>query len=171
LKFQGLKNNSAIGSPSGNTYSYVLGLRGWTDNSGGMAHEFAFNDTGIYRRIALSTASWDDWNILIDSKNWGSYIGVDSNNRVKYATDASRADTLDGLHAAAFALTGHTHSEYALASHTHSYAALSHTHGNITSDGKIGSTANLVVITDANKLITTAAKVPIGNLPTGTSSS
>lgn len=37
-----------------------------------------------------------------------------------------------------------------------SYAAASHTHGNITNDGKIGSTENLSVVTGASGAITTA---------------
>ena len=51
--FQGLKDNSKINSPSSDTYSYLLGLRGWNDSSGGNSHELAFNNTGVYWRNSL----------------------------------------------------------------------------------------------------------------------
>lgn len=60
LIFQGLKNNSKINSPSSDTYSYLLGLRGWSDASGGNSHELAFNNTGVYWRNGDSV-SWSKW--------------------------------------------------------------------------------------------------------------
>lgn len=60
LIFQGLKNNSKINSPSSDTYSYLLGLRGWSDASGGNSHELAFNNTGVYWRNGDSV-SWNKW--------------------------------------------------------------------------------------------------------------
>jgi hypothetical protein len=70
--FQGLKNNSAIGSPSTKSYSYLIGLRGWSDNSGGNAHELAFNDDGVFWRKGATT-SWDAWGKLINSINYTDY--------------------------------------------------------------------------------------------------
>lgn len=70
--FQGLKTNSYIGSPATNTYSYLVGLRGWSDQSGGKAHELAFNDSGIFHRIG-STTEWDSWNKLVTSGNYTDY--------------------------------------------------------------------------------------------------
>lgn len=61
LIFQGLKDNSKINSPSSDTYSYLLGLRGWSDSSGGNSHELAFNNTGVYWRNG-GTTSWNGWN-------------------------------------------------------------------------------------------------------------
>ena len=55
--FRGLKDNDVIGSPSSVTYSYLIGLRGWSDSSGGDAHELAFNNSGIFRRQG-STTEW-----------------------------------------------------------------------------------------------------------------
>ena len=66
--FQGLKTNSSFGSPSTDTYSYVLGLRGWSDSSGGNSWELAFNNSGIYSRNGAST-SWGSWYRLLDSSN------------------------------------------------------------------------------------------------------
>ena len=66
--FQGLKYNNKINSPYTDTYSYLIGLRGWSDNSGGDAHEFAFNGNGVYRRQGQTT-EWGDWLHLLDSGN------------------------------------------------------------------------------------------------------
>ncbi len=68
LVFKGLKNNSSIGSPYTDAYSYLVGLRGWGDSSGGNSHELAFNGNGIYRRQGATT-SWGSWYHLLDSSN------------------------------------------------------------------------------------------------------
>lgn len=60
ITFAGLKTNTTIGKPSTSTYSYVVGLRGWSDTSGGKAHELAFNDNGIFHRIG-ATDTWETW--------------------------------------------------------------------------------------------------------------
>lgn len=72
LIFQGLKGKSTIGSPSNDTYSYLIGLRGWSDSSGGKAHELAFNDSGINHRSG-STTTWDAWEKLVTSANYTDY--------------------------------------------------------------------------------------------------
>ncbi len=71
LIFQGLKGNSTIGISNAGTYSYVLGLRGWNDSSGGNSHELAFNNSGIYTRNGAT--SWSTWKQLLDSSNYTSY--------------------------------------------------------------------------------------------------
>lgn len=72
LTFVGIKLNSAIGdvpSPgSPNGFSYVVGLRGYTNQNAGKAHELAFNDSGIYHR-AGSTTDWDGWNQIVLNSN------------------------------------------------------------------------------------------------------
>ena len=74
LVFRGLKTNSTFGSPSSDTYSYVVGLRGWSDSSGGNAYELAFNNTGIYCRNGATT-SWGSWNkILTLSDGNSAYV-------------------------------------------------------------------------------------------------
>jgi hypothetical protein len=59
------------------------------------------------------------------------------------------ADTVDGLHASAFALTDHTHPDYALIGHTHEgvYAPVAHTHPNATT-----TTPGFMSETDKQKL-------------------
>lgn len=69
--FRGLKTNSSFGSPSTDTYSYVFGLRGWSDSSGGKSHELAFNDSGIYHRDG-STTSWGSWTKLAKTSDIGN---------------------------------------------------------------------------------------------------
>lgn len=71
LIFQGLKGNSTIGISNAGNYSYVLGLRGWNDSSGGNSHELAFNNSGIYTRNGAT--SWGTWKQLLDSSNYTSY--------------------------------------------------------------------------------------------------
>ena len=58
--FQGLKYSTTIGISNVDTYSYLIGLRGWADNSGGNAHEIAFNDTNIFYRKGATT-TWGNW--------------------------------------------------------------------------------------------------------------
>ena len=81
FKVAGLKQNNIIGSPSSDTYSGVVGFRQWSDNSGGNAHELAFNDSGLFMRSGASTA-WGSWEKFITSANIGS-------QSVNYATNAS----------------------------------------------------------------------------------
>ena len=63
LVFQGLKLNSSIGNPTtAVVYSYVVGLCGWSDRSGGGAWEIAFNDKGIFiRREGATKNTWASW--------------------------------------------------------------------------------------------------------------
>ena len=72
IVFSGLKGSSSINSPSADIYSYVVGLRGWSDSSGGDAHEFAFNNTGVFRRVGETTA-WANWLKMLDSGNYTGY--------------------------------------------------------------------------------------------------
>ena len=72
LYVTGLKNNAKIGSPSSDSYSYLVGYRGYHDQSGGNSHELAFNNTGIFRRDG-STTSWNAWKKLLDSSNYKDY--------------------------------------------------------------------------------------------------
>ena len=71
LIFQGLKTNTQINSPYTDNYSYLVGLRGWSDSSGGNSHELAFNGNGIYRRQGATT-TWGNWFHILDSNNTSS---------------------------------------------------------------------------------------------------
>ena len=72
ITFAGLKNNSVVGKPSSTTYNYIVGLRGWSDTSGGKAHELAFNDNGIFHRIG-ATDTWEAWAMMLTTSNYNSY--------------------------------------------------------------------------------------------------
>lgn len=72
ITFAGLKTNTTIGRPSTSTYSYVVGLRGWSDASGGKAHELAFSNNGIFHRIG-ATDTWESWAMILTTSNYNSY--------------------------------------------------------------------------------------------------
>lgn len=61
--FKGLKTNTVINSPSADTFSYLFGLRGWQDSTGGRSYEIAFNNSGIFVRNESATTlnTWDSW--------------------------------------------------------------------------------------------------------------
>lgn len=90
--FQGLKDNSKINSPSSDTYSYLLGLRGWNDSSGGNSHELAFNNTGVYWRNG--STEWNGWNRLY-TENY--HPNADHASSADYATNAANATTATKL--------------------------------------------------------------------------
>lgn len=51
--------------------------------------------------------------------------------------------------------------EAAAGNHTHAYSASNHVHGSITNDGRIGSIADLVVVTGTNGVLTTQSRAGI----------
>lgn len=59
----GLKTNSAIGlgTSTYGDYSCVMGVRGWSDSSGGHAHEIALTGNGYLMHRSGATTSWNDW--------------------------------------------------------------------------------------------------------------
>lgn len=63
LKVVGIKTptGSGITSSNGGTYSTLVGIRGWSDSSGGDTHELAFCGNGnLYHRHG-STTTWNAW--------------------------------------------------------------------------------------------------------------
>ena len=92
FKVAGLKTNSVINSPSSDTYSGVIGFRQWSDNSGGNAHELAFNDSGLYMRSGATT-TWGNWEKFITSASIGSQSVASATKATKLAT----ARTIDGV--------------------------------------------------------------------------
>lgn len=73
FKVVGIKTPTGSGTLDGSTYSTLVGIRGWSDNSGGNSHELAFTGSGsLYRRHG-STTSWSDWIQILDSSNYTSY--------------------------------------------------------------------------------------------------
>lgn len=70
------KKSSVINAPAGGGfYSTVLGIRGWADNSGGKAHEFAFTDNNqVYIRSGF-TPSWEAWRKML-SEDLNGNVGI-----------------------------------------------------------------------------------------------
>ena len=64
LNIAGLKGNDKIGLDTNiyGTYSCLIGVRGWSDSSGGNAHELAFTGNGHIVHRHGSTTSWGSWN-------------------------------------------------------------------------------------------------------------
>ena len=106
ITFAGLKTNDIVGNPSSTTYNYVVGLRGWSDTSGGKAHELAFNDNGIFHRIG-ATDTWEAWAMMLTTSNYNSYApsltgsgasgtwGISITGNANYATSAGSAPASD----------------------------------------------------------------------------
>ena len=57
FEIKGLKTNTIIGIADGGVYSALLGLRGWTDSSGGPSHELAFDSSGRINHRQGSTTT------------------------------------------------------------------------------------------------------------------
>lgn len=73
FRIMGIKTSTGTGTLDGSTYSTVVGIRGWSDSSGGNSHELAFTGEGqIYRRHGATT-SWNSWVKILDSDNYSSY--------------------------------------------------------------------------------------------------
>lgn len=65
--FRGIKEQRVINTPVG-SYAYLMGLRGWSDDSGGDSHELAFTNAGVYHRMGATT-SWGSWAQLYTSRD------------------------------------------------------------------------------------------------------
>ena len=100
LKFSGLKTNTTISNPSNDNFSYVVGLRGWFDDSGGFAHELAFNDTGLFHRRGSSNDTWLSWDkILTKSNGDDNYVkkSGDTMTGMLQFSGISTADFTEGI--------------------------------------------------------------------------
>ena len=61
FKVVGIKTPTGSGTLDGSSYSTLIGIRGWSDSSGGNSHELAFTGSGsLYRRHG-STTAWGNW--------------------------------------------------------------------------------------------------------------
>lgn len=69
FEIKGLKTNTVIGLTGGGAYSALLGIRGWTDSSGGEAHELAFDSSGRIAHRYGTTTAWNTWTTLIESND------------------------------------------------------------------------------------------------------
>mgnify|MGYP007102301289 CR=1 FL=1 len=130
--FQGLKDNSKINSPSSDTYSYLLGLRGWNDSFGGNSHELAFNNTGVYWRNGSS--EWGGWNRIYadnyhpnaDSANYVKDVGTNKPTTFAYSKDGMNYGDYTWLAGwNGYEMRAVNKNQFATVGHTHNYLPLS----------------------------------------------
>lgn len=85
-------------------------------------------------------------------------VELATSTEAQTGTDTTRALTSKAA-ADTYSKLGHNHDT--------AYAAISHTHGNITNDGKVGSTAGLILKTTTDGLVTTLAAGSEGTFLSG----
>lgn len=78
-----IKPSFKLGTSVGFTesaYYTLLGLRGWSDDSGGPAHELAFSGSkGIFYRTGTQAAGWTGWRrVLAENTSGNVGIGTDT---------------------------------------------------------------------------------------------
>lgn len=90
----GIKTPAASGITVGWSYATLVGIRGWTDKSGGKAHELGFDGGGkLFHRVGLDT-TWEAWREIAHMDNIptkasdinaanSSDVGVNTSNGVK----------------------------------------------------------------------------------------
>lgn len=65
-----------VGLPSvGSSWNTILGFRGWSDDSGGKAHELAFSDDNQIRIRSGLSSGWESWRRIISEDNSGN-VGI-----------------------------------------------------------------------------------------------
>ncbi len=91
------KYRSTVGVGGSGTYSGLITIAPWGDDSGDMSHQLNLNNGGLFWRTGWpNSSSWGSWNRIWTQNTDGSGSGLD-------------ADLLDGLHSSSFAGVGHTH--------------------------------------------------------------
>lgn len=97
------KNASVVGVPTTvGTYTTVIGIRGWSDNTGGKAQELAFtDDNNIYVRSGAAP-TWEAWRKIITENDNGNVgigtIGPDTKLKVVQTnTFAENDETTYGI--------------------------------------------------------------------------
>lgn len=76
------KQGDVLGLPGNSNYYSVVGLRGWSDDSGGPAHELAFsNDNGIFIRSGYNSG-WGAWNRLVTTSDINGNIEVNNSQKM-----------------------------------------------------------------------------------------
>ena len=105
-RFMGLKSQSAIDLSDGSTHAYLMGLKGWGDKSGGVAHELAFHNKGIHHRVGVDDTSWDAWGRIVESRFIP--VGTDLNTitvpGIYYGTSGSYSNVPAARYASSFTL-------------------------------------------------------------------
>lgn len=68
------KFGTAVNAPSG-TFVYTVGLRGWSDDTGGPAHELAFAPNALYLRSGTTAGGWKAWREVLITDPLGN-VGI-----------------------------------------------------------------------------------------------
>ena len=64
------KRRTTIGVPGSGTYSGLMTIAPWRDDSGDAHHQLNFNESGIYYRTGQpSGTTWDSWSQILTSKS------------------------------------------------------------------------------------------------------
>lgn len=102
----GLKTNSNIGlnASTYGDYSCLIGVRGWSDNSGGNAHEIALTGNGYLMHRYGATTSWNDWKRIAYTSDIPG-IATQSATGLMSSTDKTK---LDGIATGATKVTTDT---------------------------------------------------------------
>ncbi|MDX8576981.1 hypothetical protein OZ662_16305 [Elizabethkingia sp. HX WYD] len=66
------KNRSIIGAPGIGTYSGLLTIAPWGDNTGDKHHQLNFNNGGIFYRTGFPAGQWESWNQLVIANSSGN---------------------------------------------------------------------------------------------------
>lgn len=76
-----LKDNSAIGITGEDTYSALMQIYPWGDNSGGSAHQLAYGTNGgIYHRYGKT--SWSSWKRMAMTSDLANYVTLDGTQTI-----------------------------------------------------------------------------------------
>ena len=190
FEVKGIKQSSTYGISSG-SYVQVFGYRGWSDSSGGRAHEFALADNGrIYHRDG-STTSWDSWDTVAYLSDIPSLSGYATQSWVKsqgYLTSAPSYSTAtaskDGLVRIGFPESGKNYPVELNSNHqmyvnvpwtdTNTTYSLTKSGNTITLTGSDGKTTSVTdsnttysnATTSAAGLMSAADKTKLNNTPT-----
>lgn len=96
LIFQGLKQaKTTLGiATAASNYAYLIGLRGWSDSSGGNAVELAFCAGSIYTRSGATT-TWGSWKELVQNGSSPSFTSISVSGSAEFTGDTLFDSTVD----------------------------------------------------------------------------
>lgn len=101
FKIMGIKTNGANNvtghTLDGSMYATLLGIRGWNDNSGGRAHEFALTLKGaIYHRVG-ETTTWEAWRKIAHTSDIPTALSSFTNDLTKVKLVPSPGSWIQGM--------------------------------------------------------------------------